>query len=112
MAKVNKSQEIRNYFEKHGFDHGPTEVAEALGGEKKGYTVSLVSNVKTTMQQGGTATKKKPKKRGPKAGTKRRRKADNGSVTVEQLRQVNALVEELGGVDNVEAALKALGEFK
>lgn len=113
-AGVNKSQTIRDYSNANP-DQKPKEIAEALA--KKGITVSpqFVSTILST-------SKKKPKTRkagrpkGRKSATKTvtrrgrpaKKQAAEGEVSLESLLKVKEVVNEVGGVENVRAALKAL----
>lgn len=91
--KMNKSQLIRDYKAKHP-ESRPVEIVEALKAHK--VSAQLVANVLHRANGG------KKSKRGRKAGGK-----SNG-LTLDSLLAAKKLVDELGSVEAVKAALNAL----
>ncbi|MEM6314755.1 MAG: hypothetical protein AAF743_11740 [Planctomycetota bacterium] len=106
----NKSAAIRDYL-KTKPDAGPTEVCKEL--KKKGIVVApaLVSNVKAALRGKKAGAKKKGKpgrKPGPKPG---RKAAATDKVSISALVDAADFVEKVGGLDNAQALLKALGKL-
>lgn len=106
---TNKSAAIREYL-KSKPDAGPTEVRNEL--KKKGIDVApaLVSNVKAAML--GKKRKKKAKrgKPGPKPGGARKAAATD-KVSLSSLIEARAFAEKVGGVEQAQELLKALGKL-
>lgn len=109
----NKSAAIREYLKTHP-DAGPTEVATEL--KKKGIDVALalVSNVKAAML--GRKKKKKKKKGakpGPKPGAGRvgRPAGPSDKVSLSHLIEAQEFAAKVGGVEQAQALLKALGKL-
>ena len=113
-AGVNKSQTIRDYS-KANPDQKPKQIAEALA--KKGITVSplFLSTILSTSKK-KTKTRKAGRPKGRKSATKTvtrrgrpaKKQAASGEVSLESLLKVKEVVNEMGGVENVRTALKAL----
>lgn len=110
-AGPNKSAAIREYL-KSKPDAGPTEVAGEL--KKKGVDVALalVSNVKAAML--GRKKKKKKKKGakpGPKTGRVGRPAGPSDKVSLAHLVEAQQFAAKVGGVEQAQALLKALGKL-
>lgn len=107
-AGPNKSAAIREYL-KTKPDAGPTEVATEL--KKKGIDVALalVSNVKASML-GKKKKKKKRAKPSPKTG-RVGRPAAGDKVSLAHLIEAQEFASKVGGVDQAQALLKALGKL-
>ncbi|TWU00155.1 hypothetical protein Pla108_11000 [Botrimarina colliarenosi] len=110
----NKSAAIREYL-KSKPDAGPTEVATEL--KKKGIDVALalVSNVKAAML-GKKKKKKKRAKPGPKTGAKSGRPVGRPAgatdkVSLSHLIEAQEFAAKVGGVDQAQSLLKALGKL-
>ncbi|QDV72080.1 hypothetical protein [Botrimarina mediterranea] len=111
----NKSEAIREYLKSHP-DAGPTEVATEL--KKKGIDVALalVSNVKAAMLG---RKKKKKKKKGAKPGPKTGRvgrpagrpAGPTDKVSLSHLIEAQDFAAKVGGVEQAQALLKALGKL-
>lgn len=71
---VNKSELIRDYFEKHGKDSRPRDVIEALGKNGVEVGAALVSIVRNKM--GGTSTKKVALKTKERPSAKAKKNSD------------------------------------
>ncbi|MEO1496486.1 MAG: hypothetical protein AAFV43_04985 [Planctomycetota bacterium] len=100
----NKSEAIREYI-KANPNAGPTEVCKEL--KKKGLAVApaLVSNVKAAaLRKAG----KKPGKRGRKPG---RPAGVSDKVSLSSLVEARDFADKVGGVDQAQALLKALGKL-
>ena len=105
----NKSQAIRDYL-KSKPDAGPTEIVKEL--KKKGMTLTpaLVSNVKAAMLGKKPGKKKRRGKPGPKPGAKRTaRVADK--VSLSDLLDAREFVDKVGGAEQAQALIKALGKL-
>ena len=98
---VNKSQVIRDYAAKHP-KAGPTEITRELA--KQGVKVSppLVSNVL------GAAKRKKSKRRVAKKGPGRPAAVASDKVSLDALVNTSKFVEQVGGVDEAKALIKAI----
>ncbi|MGI9469975.1 MAG: hypothetical protein ACR2NZ_00495 [Rubripirellula sp.] len=115
-ASVNKSQTIRDYS-KSNPDQKPKQIAEALA--KKGIKVSpqFVSTILSTSKK-KTTTRKAGRPKGSKSratsktvtrrGRPAKKQATSTEVSLESLLKVKEVVSEMGGVENVRTALKAL----
>ncbi|QDT67349.1 hypothetical protein MalM25_02460 [Planctomycetes bacterium MalM25] len=105
----NKSQAIRDYL-KNKPDAGPTEIVKEL--KKKGMTLTpaLVSNVKAAMLGKKPGKKKRRGKPGPKPGSKRVASISD-KVSLSSLIEAREFVDKVGGVDQAQALLKALGKL-
>lgn len=107
----NKSESIREYL-KGKPEAGPTEVQTEL--KKKGIDVALalVSNVKAAMF--GKKRKKKKVRKGAKPGPKVGRPAGpagGDKVSLSHLVEAQEFASRVGGVDQAQALLKALGKI-
>ena len=110
-SSPNKSEAIREYLKSHP-DAGPTEVATEL--KKKGIDVALalVSNVKAAML--GRKKKKKKKKGakpGPKTGRVGRPAGPTDKVSLAHLIEAREFAAKVGGVEQAQSLLKALGKL-
>ena len=115
-ASVNKSQTIRDYSNANP-DQKPKQIAEALS--KKGINVSpqFVSTILSTSKK-KTTTRKAGRPKGSKSrasaktatrrGRPAKKKVESTEVSLESLLKVKDVVNEMGGVENVRTALKAL----
>lgn len=103
-AKVNKSRAIREYLAANP-QATPNEIVEGL--KQQGIAVSpgLASNVKYTSAQ------KTPGRRGRPKG-RRVAKYGNGALTAADLLQAKRLVDQLGGLEQVQRALATLEELR
>lgn len=93
----NKSAAIRDYMKSHP-GAGPTEVCREL--KKKGLTIApaLVSNVKAAMA-------------GKKPGKKKLGMRGGDTVSLSALVEAREFADRMGGVDNAQKILKALGKL-
>ena len=107
----NKSEAIREYVKAHP-DAGPTKVAAELKKNGIDVALALVSNVKGTML--GKKKKKKKKKRvkpGPKTGRVGRPAGASDKVSLSALVEAREFAAKVGGVEQAQALLKALGKL-
>jgi CelD/BcsL family acetyltransferase involved in cellulose biosynthesis len=111
----NKSAAIRDYLKTHP-DAGPTEVATELKKKNIDVALALVSNVKAAML--GRKKKKKKKKSakpGPKPGGKTGRvgrpAGASDKVSLSHLIEAQEFAAKVGGVEQAQALLKALGKL-
>lgn len=108
----NKSALIREYFAANP-NAGPTEVVNALGEKNVKVTPTLVSNVKSRMQNGGSAGAKrgrKPGRRGP--GRPPRASAVEASFPMSLLVEAKRLADQAGSIDAARQAIDALSKLQ
>lgn len=109
----NKSALIRDYFASNP-KAGPTEVCKALKKSKNiDVAPALVSNVKAAMDgRKGGKKKRRGAKPGPKPGRPAGRPAASSTdKVVSSLIEARAFADKVGGVDQAQALLKALGKL-
>lgn len=104
----NKSALIREYFDSHPAA-GPSEVVAALAEKKVRVTPTLVSNVKSRMQHGGSTAGKRRRGRPGRPG---RRPAGEAALTVSVLVEAKRLAESAGSLDAARQALDALSKLQ
>lgn len=107
----NKSAAIRDYLKTHP-EAGPTEVATELKKKNIDVALALVSNVKASML--GRKKKKKKKKSakpGAKPGRVGRPAGASDKVSLSHLIEAQEFAAKVGGVEQAQALLKALGKL-
>lgn len=109
----NKSAAIRDYL-KANPDAGPTEVCTEL--KKKSITVApaLVSNVKAALRGKKSGKKKAGRKPGRPVGSGRKPGRPAGAsdkVSLSSLIAAREFVEKVGGVEQAQELIKALGKL-
>ncbi len=100
MAKrrVNKAQAIRDYLNEHGIDTPPKDIIAKFKAKRIGISPAQVSNIKTEM-------------RGGKSASPRGRKAA-GRLDVDSLIEANRFVKRAGGIDAAKQALETLAKLQ
>ena len=98
----NKSQAIRDYMAANS-EAAPKQVQEGLAAQGITVTTQLISNTKS---RSGAKTKRRGKKRGPKA------KVGVENVSLAALLEAKKLVDRAGSVDVVRRALDALEKLR
>lgn len=108
----NKSALIREYFVANP-SAGPTEVVNALAEKKVKVTPTLVSNVKSRMQNGGSSTAKSGAKRGRRGpGRPARNAGGDATFSMALLVEAKRLADQAGSLDAARQAIDALSKLQ
>jgi len=114
MAKVNKSQQIRDYKKAHPRQK-PKQIAEALGKEGVDVSAQFVSTVLSSAKKKKKKSRTKGSSQGKEASQRRatgkRAGAGGRQVTFESLLRAKKIVKEMGGIKEARKALDALEEL-
>jgi len=116
--KINKTQAVRDYLKDHP-EAKSGEIAAAL--TKQGITINAghVANIKTKLNKEGRGVKKAAKKQAAKKKTVAEaaapavveKPANDGTITLEQVKKVAHTIQTIGGLQRVLEVLNVIKEL-